>query len=168
MNWRHGLLLVIIAAECICSPLAVAEDSLSFNRKGMTELNCDRPDMAAEFFLKAISADPGKKHYYNNLAVAYMRMGEYLKAEEQLKMSLQLDGNYARALSNMSVTLFHLGRYGESYRYYFLSMKSDSKYTEKRFEKGRVASFIDKLSAAKPGDYRLKKIKEYFESETEK
>jgi Tfp pilus assembly protein PilF len=130
----------------------------------MDELRGNNPAKAAEFFLKAIAIDPGRKHFYNNLAAAYMRMGEYSKAEEYLKISLSLDSNYARALSNMSVTLFHLGRYKESYKYYLLTKKADREYSEKRFEKKRVSSFINRLSEDKPEDEDLKKIKEYMQS----
>jgi len=131
----------------------------------MEELRNNHPDKAAEYFVQAISIDPKQKHFHNNLAAAYMRLGEYAKAEEHLKISLELDGGYARALSNMSVTLFHLGRYRESYHYYLLTQKADSVYSEKRFEKKRVSSYIKKLSEGKPEDEELKRIKDYMESD---
>ncbi|PKL17784.1 MAG: hypothetical protein CVV49_09375 [Spirochaetae bacterium HGW-Spirochaetae-5] len=144
---------------------AAVESSSSLNQKGMEELRSNHPDKAAEYFAQAISIDPKQKHYHNNLAAAYMRLGEYAKAEEHLKISLELDGGYARALSNMSVTLFHLGRYSESYHYYLLTKKADSAYSEKRFEKKRVSSYIKKLSEGKPEDEDLKRIKDYMESD---
>ena len=161
---RRCGVIIFSAVLLLVSIPAGAEDSSSFNRKGMDELRANHPDKAVEFFLKAISIDPGQKHYHNNLAAAYMRMGEYSKAEEQLKLSLQLDSNYARALSNMSVTLFHLGRYRESYSYYQAAKKADSEYSKERFDRKRVSSFIKKLSDEKPDDEDLKKIKEYIES----
>jgi len=167
MTWRYRFNILFSAAAFILCLSAGAENSSTFNQKGMDELYAGHPDRAAEFFIKAIAIDPGKKHYYNNLASAYMRMGEYLKAEEHLKKSLQLDSNYARALSNMSVTLFYLGRYRESYNYYLLTKKADREYTEKRFEKNRVSSVIKKLSDEKPDDEDLKKIKEYMDSDTD-
>jgi tetratricopeptide (TPR) repeat protein len=133
----------------------------------MSELNAGNPAGAVEFFLQAIAIDPGMKHYYNNLGAAYIRMGEYSKAEEHLKLSLKIDGNYARALSNMSVALFYLGRYREAYNYYLLTKRADREYSEKRFEKKRVSSAIKKLSDAKPDDEELKKIKEYMEADGE-
>lgn len=146
---------------------AVVESSSSLNQKGMEELRSNHPDKAAEYFLRAITVDSKQKHYHNNLAAAYMRLREYAKAEECLKKSIELDSGYARALSNMSVTLFHLGRYRESYHYYLLTKKADSEYSEKRFEKKRVSLYIKKLSEVKPEDTELKKIKEYMESDAE-
>lgn len=143
-------------------------DPAYLNDRGMEELVNGNPSAAAEFFLKAIYADPAQKHFYNNLASAYMRMNEYLKAEIYLKKSITLDKNYARALSNMSVTLFHLGRYREAYSYYLLSMKADPEYTEKRFEKSRVVLFIKNFSRNRPDDKTIKKLNDYFESDKEK
>ena len=159
--------LIFSTAVLILYNPAGAADSSSLNQKGIDELRADHPAKAAEFFLQAIAADPNQKHYYNNLASAYMRMGKYQEAEEQLKISLRLDSSYARALSNMSVTLFHLGRYRESYNYYLLTKKADREYSEKRFEKKRVSSVIKKLSEEKPEDEELKKIKEYMESDAD-
>lgn len=167
MKWRHRFTIIFSAAVFLICLHAYAENSLSLNRKGMNELYAGNPSKAAEFFLQAIAIDPGMKHYYNNLGAAYIRMGEYSKAEEQLKISLKIDGNYARALSNMSVTLFYLGRYRESYNYYLLTKRADREYSEKRFEKKRVSSAIKKLSETKPDDEELKKIKEYMDADAE-
>lgn len=146
-------------------PLRVsAEDSSSLNTRGLNELRSNNAVKAVELFLRAVSADPKQKHYHNNLAAAYMRLGEYAKAEEHLKRSLELDSNYARALSNMSVTLFHLGRYRESYKYYILTKESDKDYAAQRFDKKKVSSYIKKLSEGKPDDEDLKKIKAYIDS----
>lgn len=166
MNRRYYSIF-LIAALLSVSLYAAAENSSSFNQKGMEELRNNNPGKAAEYFLRAISADSKQKHYHNNLAAAYMRLGEYARAEDHLKISLELDSGYARALSNMSVTLFHLGRYRESYKYYLLTKKADSEYSEKRFEKKRVSSYIKKLSDGKPEDSDLKKIREYMESDAE-
>ena len=160
-------IIVVYAALLLFSLHAAAENSSSLNQKGMEELKGNNPGKAAEYFLQAISIDSKQKHYHNNLAAAYMRLGEYTNAEEHLKRSLELDSGYARALSNMSVTLFHLGRYRESYHYYLLTKQADSEYSEQRFEKKRVSSYIKKLSDGKPEDAELKKIKEYMESEAE-
>ncbi len=162
---RRCGVIIFSAVLLLVSIPAAAEDSSSLNRKGMDELRANHPDKAVEFFSKAISIDPGQKHYHNNLAAAYMRLNDYSKAEEQLKLSLLIDGNFATALANMSVTLFHLGRYKESYDYYRLAKKADSEYTEKRFNKKRVLSAVKKTSDEKPDDAELKRIMEYMESE---
>jgi tetratricopeptide (TPR) repeat protein len=131
----------------------------------MEELQSNHPDKAAEYFIQAIAVDSKQKHYYNNLAAAYLRLGEYKKSEEHLNKALELDGSYARALSNMSVTLFHQGRYIESYNYYILAKKADSEYSKKRFNKKRVSLYIKKLSQGKPEDTALKRINDYIESD---
>lgn len=156
--------LLITSLVVLCQPAAAA-DSAALNQKGMNELHDNHPERAVEFFIRAIAAGPANKHYYNNLAAAYIRIGEYAKAEEQLKISIHIDGNYAKALSNMSLTLFRLGRYREAYTYYRLSKKADSEYTETRFDKKKVSSVIKKSSEEKPADGELKKIKEYIDTD---
>jgi len=167
MALRYRILLIFSAVALLLPLFAGAEDSSIFNQKGLDELRTNHPDRAVEYFLHAISIDSGQKHYFNNLASAYIRLGEYTKAEEQLKISLQLDNSYARALSNMSITLFHLGRYRESYNYYLLTKQADREYAEQRFEKKRVSSFIKQLSDSKPDNTELKRIKEYLKSDPE-
>jgi len=141
------------------------EDSSFYNQKGLDELRIGNHMEAVDFFVKAIAIDPSQKHYYNNLAAAYIRLGEYNKAEESLQLSLSLDSGNVKALANMSVTLFHLGRYREAYAYYIKSKRADSKYTQKRFDKGRISSSINKMSIEKPDDEDLKKIKKYLDSD---
>jgi Tfp pilus assembly protein PilF len=164
MTSVHRIVLVLIILISMSFTVPDEKDATILNDRGLDELRNGKPALAAGLFLKAISIDPSRKYFYNNLASAYMRMGEYLKAELYLKKSIALDNNYARALSNMSVTLFHLGRYRESYSYYLQSLKADPEYTEKRFEKNRVVKFIKKFSGSRPEDKTLKRINEYLDS----
>ncbi len=159
MRFKLGAGLVLSMAAVLLSFNLFAADSSYYNQRGLDELRAGSPEKAAEFFTRAVESDPLKKHYHNNLAAAYIRLGEYSRAELSLKNSLKLDGSYAKALSNMSVVLFHLGRYRESYRYYLKSKSADRDYTEKRFEPGRVSSAVNKLSSEKPGDRDLRRIK---------
>jgi tetratricopeptide (TPR) repeat protein len=140
------------------------EDSSFYNQKGLNELQINNPKGAVDFFIQAISIDPSQKHYYNNLGAAYIRLGEYDKAEINLKKSLNLDAAYVKALANMSVALFHLGRYRESYSYYIQSKRIDGKYIRERFDKARVSSSIKKMSVEKPDDAELKEIRKYLDS----
>jgi len=159
-----GLLLFFLVLVFI--PITgKTEDALFYNQKGLDELRSNNLTGAVDFFTRAIAIDPSQKHYYNNLAAAYIRLGKYNKAEENLKKSLSLDSNNAKALSNMSLTLFYLGKYRESYDYYTKSKKVDSKYTKKRFNKERMSSSVNKMSIERPDDEELKKIKKYLDSD---
>lgn len=135
------------------------------NKKGLYYLENGDPVSASGYFIRAISIDPSNKYYCNNMGASLMRRGDYAAAEKFLQHAIALDPYYARALSNMSVALFHLGRYRESYGYYLRSKKTDSGYTESRFERGRVEKVIRGLSRKSPGDSRLKKILEHLEKE---
>jgi tetratricopeptide (TPR) repeat protein len=161
----RGYIALVFFLVLAVAPLNVnADDSSSYNQKGLNELQIDNLEAASGFFLQAISIDPSQKHYYNNLAAAYIRLREYAKAEESLKKALSIDANYVKALANMSVALFHLGRYMESYNYYIKSKRIDNKYIEGRFDKERISSSIKKMSLERPDDKELKKIRKYIDS----
>ena len=161
----RGYIALVFFLILAAAPVNVsAEDSSFYNQRGLDELQIGNLEAATGFFLKAISIDSSQKHYYNNLAAAYIRLCEYAKAEENLKKSLSIDANYVKALANMSVTLFYLGRYRESYVYYIKSKRIDNKYIEERFDKGRVSSSIKKMSLERPDDKELNKIQKYLDS----
>ena len=137
------------------------------NSMGMQELSAGNNDTAAGYFRKAITADPSKKNYYNNLAAAYIRMNDYYDAEQQLAVALTIDPYYTKALSNMSVVLFKTGRYRESYEYYIRAKKSDPSYTTERFGKSRVLLRLKEESRRNPDDKNLKRIILQIESDGE-
>ena len=161
-------LTAFLLAVLITLPAASAaerESAPELNKKGLYFLENGDPASASRYFIRAISIDPSNKYYCNNMGASLMRRGDYAAAEKFLQHAIALDPYYARALSNMSVALFHLGRYRESYGYYLRSKKTDSGYTESRFERGRVEKVIRGLSRKSPGDSRLKKILEHLEKE---
>jgi len=131
----------------------------------MFYLNEGDPESASGYFIKAVIAEPSNKYYSNNMAASLMRRGDYHGAEKFLRHAIGLDAEYTRALSNMSITLFHLGRYRESYSYYIRSLQADRVYTKTRFEKGRVRAAIKKISDKNPDDYNIKRILDYLEQD---
>ena len=163
---RSGLIIILFLFTASVQPLyagrMLSADVL--NSKGMSELKAGNNYAAAEYFRKAITADPSKKNYYNNLAAAYMRMHDYYNAEQQLYLAISLDPGYTKALSNMSVVLFRTGRYREAYEYYLRAKKTDPAYTAERFEKKRVLAGIKEQSRMHPDDENLKRIILYMES----
>ncbi len=137
------------------------------NSMGMDKLRAGNNIAAAGYFRKAITVDPSRKIYYNNLAAAYIRLEDYYKAEGQLLTAIAIDPDYTKALSNMSYVMFKTGRYSEAYSYYLRAKNSDPSYTEKRFERGRVLARLREQSLQNPDDKNLKKIILYLESKGE-
>ena len=132
------------------------------NSAGLAELAKGNPGKASHFFTMALQHDPGKKHYYNNLAVSLMKMGSYDKAEKYLRKGIFLDSNYTKALANMAVVLFHQRRFSESYMYYLKSKKSDPAYAENRFKKEKVLRKLKDISSQNPDDGEVKEIINYM------
>jgi len=133
------------------------------NRSGLAELSGGNPGKASGFFIRALQRDPAQKHYYNNLAVSLMKMGNYTDAEKYLLKGLSLDRNYTRALANMAVVLFYQRRFYESYIYYLRSKKSDPVYADNRFKRERVLRKLKDIYSRNPDDDEVKEIIIYLE-----
>lgn len=138
------------------TPGVFDEDDVVLNAKGVEFLRQNDLDAAERCFSESIRKNPGVKHYYNNLAVTHMRRKEYARAYELLKKAVSIDRNYAKALSNMSITCFYLSRFYEAYSYYVQARSADREYIDERFERTRVIERIEELQRQNPDndDYR--------------
>ncbi len=137
------------------------------NARGMDLLRNNEPEQAERFFADSIKSNPEIKHYYNNLAVALMRQGEYKRAYDPLKRAVELDPSYARALSNLAIDCFHLSRFREAYAYYLRARSADRKYADQRFEKTRVIRKIEELRREAPGNDDYGRLLEHLQSRDE-
>ena len=88
------------------------------------------PDLAIEYFLKAISLDPdfalspkfiellSKERFgwqvYNSLGWTYFQNGRSDKAMQMFKTSMQTQPNRSEARKGMGYIFFHLGRFSEA------------------------------------------------------
>ena len=156
----------MLAVACMLCPVSAAEHrtAAELNSLGMQELEAGNNTAAAVYFRQAIELEPAEKHYYNNMAAACIRTGDFASAEKYLLIALNMDPAYTRALSNMAVVMFRTGRYSEAYKYYNLAKKSDPGYAAQRFERKKVLLRLKELSAENPGDRNLKRIILYIES----
>jgi Tfp pilus assembly protein PilF len=150
-----SLLILNMAPRVFGNEVVSARD---YNQRGLNSLAAGDYGRAEDNFRSAIAMDPGIRHYYNNLAAAYMKQGKYEEAHKFLIRCLSMDKGNARALSNMAVTSFRLFRFREAYGYYRRAMAADRENTGKRFEKGRVISQIRKMITDDPENKSLVEI----------
>lgn len=132
------------------STISSHRDHMKLNAAGYRLLGEKRYHEAEIFFLRAAQQQYGSKHYHNNLAVAYMNQGKYLKAYSRLQIAIALDEGYIRALSNMAVTCFHLFKFREAYSYYRKVLSLDTEYARYRFDRNRVIKKIESLKRENP------------------
>jgi tetratricopeptide (TPR) repeat protein len=135
-----------------------------YNRMGLRSLEKGEYGKAEEYFLLAIENNPAVKFYYNNLAAVYMKRGDYNSAYASLNRCIAIDGSYAKALANMTVTTFRLNRYLESYTYYKKALKADPVYTKKRFEKNRVVRYLRLLPDSKQENSGFSDVVKFIEN----
>ena len=65
-------------------------------------------------FEQALKVTSNNHTAYNNLGVAYIKLGRYKEAAENCKEAIKIRPNYARAYDNLGVAYFMLNRYNEA------------------------------------------------------
>jgi len=120
-----------------------------------------RPEAAADFMYRAISADPDVPEVYNNLATVLGQLGRYPDALNMLDQALGLDPAYAEAHSNRGIALDKLGRRDEAVAAFRKAVELRPDYFEARSNlgsalarAGRLDEAIDHLRAATVGRSR--------------
>ncbi len=138
-------------------------DDAQLNKQGVIALEAGKNRTAEKYFRQAIRKNSKIKFYYNNLAAALIRQKKYKEASSVLKMALDIDPEYVKALSNLAVASFKLGEYIEAYRYYQQAKKADEKYASERFDKERVKKRIREEKKKNPGNKVYDEILERLE-----
>ena len=100
-------------AEALAAAKALGQAQPNYarvhNRIGTELLKADKLAEAAAEFKKAIEADPTHAGAYNNLGVAYERMGRR-EAQAQFEKAIQLMPDFTHAHFNLARTLMKTGR----------------------------------------------------------
>ena len=136
--------------------------ALKANAEGMEFLKAGDCGKAEILFRKAVDADPLRMNYHNNLAVSFMRRKNYKEAFPCLQKAIAIDDRYAKALSNMAITCFYLGKYMDAYKYYLRAEDADKEYTTARFERNKALARIEQLSKENPDNSDYKQMLEYL------
>ncbi len=100
-------------AEALAAARALGQaqpnDARVHNRLGTELLKAGKPAEAAAQFQQALAADPAHAGAYNNLGIAYERLGRD-EAQAQFERAIQLDPNFAAARFNLARMLMKKGR----------------------------------------------------------
>ncbi len=93
-------------------------DPMAYNEAGVLLLmNFGKPKEAAKLFETALELDPDNAQYINNLANAYMAMGEYDTAIGHYRRSLELAPDDALTNANLAATLVRCEKLDEAKKY---------------------------------------------------
>jgi tetratricopeptide (TPR) repeat protein len=77
-----------------------------------------------------------KKYYnnkdiYGNLGLCYMKMGDYQRAEEELKYAIYLDPQFAQAYSDLGLLYFEKGNFDASIKQWKQILEIEPNFREK-------------------------------------
>jgi tetratricopeptide (TPR) repeat protein len=128
------------------------------NRMGLLKLREKEYEDAKRYFMLAIRRNPSVKYYYNNISVVCIRLRDYKEACSYLRIAIAIDPYYVKALSNMAVVCFYQLRFKDAYRYYLMARRVDNRYTDERFEFGRIIKGVEKVKDENPENSELKLI----------
>jgi serine/threonine-protein kinase len=81
---------------------------------------------AADEYRRAILADPGYKHPWNNLAMLAMSEGDLEEADSLLRRAIEIEPRFATALYNLGTVRWDLKDYGGAEEFYLGSIEADS------------------------------------------
>lgn len=105
---------------------------------GETLLERDRPDDALEQLQNAVLLDPRQMMYHNQLAIAYIKMGDTDNALAQEKKALAIDPNSTRALYNLASLLYQCGQSDEAFKYFEKALNGDPNHTNRLYASDNI------------------------------
>ena len=75
--------------------------SALYESLGRVNLQNQRPAKAVDYFSNVVELSPGEVTVRTNLGIAFLMMGQYIRAEEELAAAVRLDSGYANARANL-------------------------------------------------------------------
>ena len=94
---------------------------------GRNNMQNQRPAKAVEYFSRVMEFAPGEATVHNNLGMAFMAMGQYLRAEDELTTAVRLNSGYANARANLGQAIAAQGvnRLDEAIAHYRDALRLD-------------------------------------------
>ncbi len=109
MKYIHKIawITTALAIACIFIIAAIADDSAQkakelFSR-GVEASDAQKYEEAIKYFEAVLKINPDYAETYNNLGVAYVKLGRHTVAMEAYKKAIRIDPDYAEAHYNMGV-----------------------------------------------------------------
>lgn len=163
-RWRHSLgwFLRTHDRDCAYAELqfseaiaGAADDPATratyYSYKGNIQLACDQPLAAIESFSKHIEATPDAADPYDMRAGAYLMVGRYEEARDDLNTALRLDPNLSSAIRKKGQLELELGHFKDAAREFRTFRERFGRYPNPRRDI-EIAIGSLALFAGEPGD----------------
>ena len=98
-----------------------------YERLGRNNIQNQRSAKAVEYFSKELEFAPDEATAHNNLGMAFMTIGQYTRAEDELAKAVRLDSGYANARANLGQAIAAQGfnRLDEAITHYRDALRLD-------------------------------------------
>src|SRR5262245_30563554 len=119
--------------------------SSAWHLLGVTEYLEGHPEKAIDHIARAISIEPTRAEFHNDLAVAYGSLQRYDDALASLQRATQLNPEYFAALKNLGDLLRHKGSLDDALACYSRAMDLDSEDAELHYVIGDAYYRLSRL-----------------------
>ena len=141
---------------------SVTEESDLINQEGILFLESGNNDEAERCFRIVIEKHPSFAPGYNNLAASLMRQRRYKEACPYLEKAVYIDSRYAKAMSNLAISLFYCGEYLQAYNWYCEAKKNNGEYVKKRFYIDKLLDALNREKKEKPANTEYGRMIDYL------
>lgn len=107
-----------------------------YSNRGVEHLAAGRPELAIEYFRKAVRSDPTMACAWTNMGVALTRIGAFRDAESSHQKALQVEPGDLVAISNLAALYERIGRTHDAGRYQEKARKLQQKNPYYHFSLG--------------------------------
>jgi predicted O-linked N-acetylglucosamine transferase (SPINDLY family) len=123
-------------------------DSSVWHLLGLREYMEGHAAKAIDCFARAISIEPARAEFHNDLAVAYGSLERYDDALASLRRAIELDPEYFEALKNLGDLLRHRSALDEALACYSRALALDSEDAELHYVVGDACYKLSRLDEA--------------------
>ena len=119
-----------------------------FNILGAVYVGQDQLEVAVNYHKKSIGINPDYAEGYNNLGIAFQKLGLFEEAIKNYKKTLKLKPNFAPAYNNLGIVLRNLNKLDEALMNAKKAIELDSEYADAHNNIGAIFQDLDNLEEA--------------------
>ena len=119
-----------------------------FNILGAVYVGQDQLEVAINYHKKSIEINPDYAEGYNNLGIAFQKLGLFEEAVKNYNKTLKLKPNFAPAYNNLGIVFKSLNKLDEALMNAKKAIELDSEYAEAHNNIGAIFQDLDNLEEA--------------------
>ncbi|KNH08136.1 Tetratricopeptide repeat protein [Perkinsela sp. CCAP 1560/4] len=110
-----------------------------FQKKGKDCFVSGQYEQAARFYTKGLNIDPTDHMWLSNRSAAHLKLSNYVDAEKDARMCIDLCKNYSKGYGRLGYALMHQERYNDSKKAFLAGMEKEKNEGENYCSNGLKA-----------------------------